>query len=95
MDEAQLTMKLPNGALLPIGTIAVNISPDGKFMLFVVQSGVGSKIVLRPSDHEDLETVLGSEVVGCDGELETDQIGADRRRLPDVVVHQDRQVDRG
>ncbi len=51
----QLTMKLPGDMLIPIGTTGVNISSDGKFMSFAVQSGLGVKVVLRQSDREVLK----------------------------------------
>jgi serine/threonine-protein kinase len=60
----RFTIKLPENNLIPIGTAGVNISPDGKFMSFLVQSTVGTKLVLRPSDREHFETVLGSDLPG-------------------------------
>ena len=38
---------------------------------------------------------LGLEVLRRDRELESDHVGADRRRLADVVIHEDWKADRG
>ncbi len=58
----RFTIKLPDSAMIPIGTTGVNISPDGKFISLTVQSGLGSRLMLRSVDRESLEPVLGSDV---------------------------------
>ena len=58
----QFTVKLPDSVAIPIGFTSVDITPDGKFMSFVVQTGLQAELVLRQSDREVLEPVLGSDV---------------------------------
>ncbi len=58
----QFTIKLPDSAAMPIGTSALNISPDGKYMSFMTLSGLGANLMLRPIDRETMEPVLGAEV---------------------------------
>jgi len=57
----QFTIKLPDSATIPLGSSGVSISPDGKFMAFTIQAGLGSQVVMRPIDREKLEPVAGSE----------------------------------
>jgi serine/threonine-protein kinase len=59
----RFTTKLPDDFPLTIGLTSLDISPDGKFMAFDVLSGTGVKLVLRSSDREAFETVLGSDGV--------------------------------
>ncbi len=56
------TIALPDSAAIPIGTTGINISPEGKFISVLVQSGLGAKLMIRAADLETLEPVLGSEV---------------------------------
>ncbi len=60
----RFSIQLPDSAAIPIGTTGINISPDGKFLSFVVTSGVGSKIMLRSVERETLEPLLGSDFSG-------------------------------
>ncbi len=64
LPVTRFTIKLPDGVRIPIGNTGVNISPDGNFFSVVVQSNVGSKLALRPSNRDSFEPVLGSEVNG-------------------------------
>ena len=57
----RFTIKLPDSTAIPIGSTGVNISSDGKFMSFVVQSGPNAMLFLRQADRETLEPVLGAE----------------------------------
>ncbi len=61
------TIELPDSLAIPIGTSGLNISPDGKYLAFLIQSGVNAKIMIRPVDRENLELVLGSEVPATGG----------------------------
>jgi serine/threonine protein kinase/dipeptidyl aminopeptidase/acylaminoacyl peptidase len=58
----RLTIRFPEDVLIPIGSTGIGISPDGKFMSLVVQTGLETKIFIRPSDRETLEPVLGSGI---------------------------------
>ncbi|HLB00745.1 MAG TPA: protein kinase, partial [Bacteroidota bacterium] len=58
----RVTIRFSDEVLIPIGTQGIEISPNGKFMSLVVQSGLEGKLYLRPSDRESLEPVLGSSV---------------------------------
>ncbi|HMD13372.1 MAG TPA: protein kinase [Bacteroidota bacterium] len=58
----QFTIKLPDSTAIPIGSMGLNISPDGKFMSFLVQSGLDLKVLLRSADRETFEPVIGSQL---------------------------------
>jgi serine/threonine-protein kinase len=58
----RVNIRFPDEIQIPIGTQGINISPDGKFMSLVVQSGLELNLHLRPSDRETIEPVLGSSV---------------------------------
>ena len=58
----QFTIKLPDSTAIPIGSMGLNISPDGKFMSFLVQSGLDLKVLLRSADRETFEPVVGSQL---------------------------------
>ncbi len=61
-SSMQFTVKLPDSASIPIGFSAVDISPDGKFMSFIIQSGAQARLMLRPTDRDVLEPVAGSDI---------------------------------
>ncbi len=58
------TIHLPDSTQIPIGLSGTGISPDGRFMSFIAQSGTGSKLLLRASDREVFEPVNGAENSG-------------------------------
>jgi serine/threonine protein kinase/Tol biopolymer transport system component len=58
----RLTIRFPEEVLIPIGSTGIGISPDGKYISLAVQSGLETKLFLRPSDREVLEPVLGSGI---------------------------------
>ncbi len=57
----RVKIKLQDSAVIPIGAEGIDISPDGKFISVLVQSGLTSRLLLRPVDRESLEPVMGSE----------------------------------
>ena len=62
----RFTIKLPDSASIPIGNPGINISPDGKFLSYLLQSGAGQRLFLRATDREALEPVLGAEFTAGD-----------------------------
>jgi len=56
----RVTIRFPDNVQIPIGAQGIDISPDGRFMALLVQSGLETSLYLRPSDREALEPVLGS-----------------------------------
>jgi serine/threonine protein kinase len=62
----RFTIKLPDSASIPIGNPGINISPDGKFLSYLLQSGAGQRLFLRAADRETLEPVLGAEFIAGD-----------------------------
>ena len=58
----QFTARLPEGAAIPIGFSPIDISPDSKFLSFVIHSGMQGKLMLRPTDRDVLEPVLGADI---------------------------------
>jgi len=56
----RVTIRFPENVQIPIGTQGIDISPDGKFISLLVQSGLEFSLFLRPSDREAVEPVLGS-----------------------------------
>ncbi len=59
----RFTIDLQDSTLIPMaGGNCIDISPDGKFISILAQTGLTDRIVLRPVDQEILEPVMGSEV---------------------------------
>jgi serine/threonine protein kinase len=58
----RFTTLLPDSLRIPNGTTGVEVSPDGRFFSFVLKQGLREVLMLRPSDRETLEPVLGSDV---------------------------------
>ncbi len=58
----RVNIRFPEEVLIPIGSTGIGISPDGKYLSLVVQSGLEMTIFLRPAEREALEPVLGSGI---------------------------------
>jgi serine/threonine protein kinase/Tol biopolymer transport system component len=58
----RVTIRFPENVQIPIGTQGIEISPDGKFISLLIQTGLEVNLYLRPSDRETIEPVLGSGV---------------------------------